>query len=922
MALKNVRSVASILFLVLSYAGPAGAQEITGSLVGTVTDETGGPMPGVVGTITSPALLGGPLSEETNDKGQFRFLTLAPGVYRLQIEADGFATYLEEGIRIQVGGTVERNVTLRIQSITQSIVVSGRGPLIDNREPGFVTNYQSDAIRNTPVPRDSVYDWVKMAPGVSATSPTSTQQRNVTLMGAGINESTYLIDGTNMTSPRYGNARPRPSLDLVEEVEIQAVGASAEHGNLMGGVFNVVTRQGGDVYRFDASYYGQWSALTAQPILEPCNCPRVETGFERDLYHDFSAYAGGPLAKERAWFFGGFNLHRDFQSQPGADPQFPSEDRVDGVFAKLNWQVTPGLRVMSSAHYDRWSYPSRTVNAFVPNETSETRSGQSFAGTLAELTYVPDANTVLELRASTASFISGLEPVNGSKTIPARLDIATGVFSGGALYFGDTLERKTDIRAKLSHYATDFLAADHDFKFGAQFIVARSEGFYAYPGAVHYLDYGGQPFLARYRDLYSYGGAFDTFGVFAEDTVRLGDRLTLDLGARFDYSKARNPAVPEYDQSGRQTGNTIPGRGELYSWSVVSPRLGLTFELTEDARSVLRLFYGRFHPGILTTELQAVSPGFGPITVASYDPATGSYSTVTAIIDPLQNVQIDPGTRSPHTDQYSLGLERGIGNDWAVGVSYVRRTGGDFTGWIDITGVYGREEVLLPDGSSLEVFPLESDPAERFFLLTNRDDYYIHYDGVIFTAEKRRADRWQLSMSYALSKATGLQSQNVIDPAGGQGSVTVSFNPFGRDPNDITNATGILPNDRSNVLQVLGSVEIPRLEVLLGAHFQYLTGTPYTSFANVTLPQGSRSIYIEPLGSRRLASQQILDFRISKTLRIGSRSRIEVLVDVLNALNDTSEEDVATQNFFSPNFAVGSNFVAPRRAMIGVKLSF
>ncbi|HSF14791.1 MAG TPA: TonB-dependent receptor [Vicinamibacteria bacterium] len=919
--LTNTRNVLSVLFLVLPCVGLARAQVITGSLRGTVTDETGGPLRGVAGTITSPALLGGPWTEETNEKGQFRFLTLAPGVYRLQIEADGFASYVEDGIRIQVGGTVERNVTLELRTITESVVVSGRPPLIDPREPGFSTNYQSDAIRNTPVPRVSVYDWIKLAPGVSATSPTSTQERNLTVMGAGINESTYLIDGTDMTSPRYGNARPRPSLDLVEELEIQAVGASAEHGNLMGGVFNVVTRQGGDVFRFDSSYYGQWSALTAQPILEPCNCPSVETGFERDLYHDFNAHAGGPLAKERAWFFGGFNIHWDFQSQPGADPHFPSEDKVDGVFAKLNWQVTPDLRLMSSAHNDRWSYPSRDANSFVPIETTETRSGESFAGTLAELTYVLDADTLLELRASTASFTSGLEPVNGSKTIPVHLDIATGEFSGGALYFGETLERKTDIRAKLSHYATDFLAADHDVKFGAQFIVARSEGFYAYPGAVHYLDYGGQPFLARYRDVYSYGGGFDTFGVFAEDIVRVGNRLTVELGARFDYSKAQNPDVREYDQSGQATGNTIPGRGELYRWSVVSPRLGLTLKLTEDAQSVLRLFYGRFHPGILTTELQAVSPGFGPITVASYDPATDSYSAI-SIIDPLQNVQIDRDTRSPHTDQYSLGLERGIGNDWAVGVSYVRRTGADFTGWRDITGVYGREEVFLPDGSSLEVFPLESDPAERFFLLTNQDDYHIHYDGLIFTAEKRRADRWQLSMSYALSKATGLQSQNVINAAGGQGSVTASFNPFGRDPNDITNATGILPNDRTNMLQVLGSVQIPRLEILLGAHFQYLTGKPYTAFANVTLPQGVRPIYIEPLGSRRLASQQILDLRVSKTIRMGSRSRIEVLVDVLNALNDTSEEGVATQNFFSPNFAVGSNFVAPRRAMIGVKLSF
>jgi hypothetical protein len=535
------------------------------------------------------------------------------------------------------------------------------------------------------------------------------------------------------------------------------------------------------------------------------------------------------------------------------------------------------------------------------------------------LTYALSQDTLAELRVSTASFTSGLTPVNGSKTLPARLDLATGVFCGGALYFGDTRERKTDVRAKLSHYAAGFLGSDHDFKFGAQFLVAESRGYYAYPGAVHYLDYNGQPFVARYRDTYSYGGAFDTFGAFAEDSVRMGDRLTLNLGARFDYSRAENPDVPEYDESGNETGNSIAGRGHLYSWSVLSPRLGIDLKL--DSRTVLRASFGTYHPGILTTELQAVSPGFGPITQAFYDPATGRYSSST-IIDPLRNVRIDPETRSPHTYQYSIGLDRGVAADWAVGVSYVRRTGGDFTGWKDIGGVYGEDTVTLPDGRPLGVFPLLNRPEDRIFLLTNRDEYHIRYQGLLLTAQKRFRDRWQAMLSYSYSEAEGLQSQNGTESTGMQGSVTVSFNPFGRDPNDLTNATGILPNDRTHMLRAHGSVEIPRVGVLLGASFQHLTGRPYTGFANVTLPQGVRPIFVEPFGSRRLSSQTILDFRVSNIFRFGPARSLEVLLDVLNALNDAAEEGVATRNFYSPNFGEGVDFMPPRRAMIGARVSF
>jgi hypothetical protein len=910
------------LFLVFSPWEAAPGQVITGALRGTVTDESEAPLAGVSVILTSPVLLGGPSRGKTNGKGQFRFLGLSPGVYHLELRRDGFAAHEEEGIRITVGSTVERDLRLRLAGVSETIQVSGEEGAIDPTESGVVSSFGATAIRNTPRLRDSVYDFVKTAPGVSASSPTRGTDRTVSVLGAGVNETTYLLDGTDITSPRYGIARARPGTDIVEEIEIQSFGSSAEYGNLQGGVINVVSRQGGNAFRFDLSYYGQWPGLTSEAVAEDCNCPSGESAFERDLYRDFSAYLGGPIMRDRLWFFAGFGIQWDFSSQAGADPRYPAENRNLSVFGKLNWQVTPRLNLMSSFHYDRWSSPDRTPSAFIPFETTTRRSGDSPASTLAHLTYAFSPSSLGELRVSTFSFTNGLTPVNGSKTLPARLDLATGVYSGGALYFGDTREGKTDVRAKLSHYAADFLGTDHDFKFGAQFLVADSRGYYAYPGAVHYLDYYGQLFVARHRDTYSYGGAFKSAGAFAEDSIRVGDRLTLNLGIRFDYSQASNPDVPEYDESGNETGDTIDGRGEVYSWSVFSPRLGVNLKLTEDASTVLRAFYGIFHPGVLTTEIQSVSPGFGPITQAFYDPATGRYSSGASIIDPLRNVQIDPDTRSPHTYQFTVGVDQAIGGDWALGASYLRRTGGDFTGWKDIGGVYGTQTHVLPDGRPLEVFPLQNRPADRLFLLTNRDEYHIRYQGLLLTAQKRWRDRWQAMLSYSYSEAEGLQSQNGTQSTGMQGSLTVSFNPFGRDPNDLTNATGILPNDRTHMLRAQGSVEIPRAGVLVGAGFQYLTGRPYSGFANVTLPQGVRPIFVEPFGSRRLSSQTILDFRVSKIVRFGARANVELLMDVLNALDDRAEEGVATRNFYSPNFGRGVDFIPPRRAMIGAKVSF
>lgn len=317
-----------------------------------------------------------------------------------------------------------------------------------------------------------------------------------------------------------------------------------------------------------------------------------------------------------------------------------------------------------------------------------------------------------------------------------------------------------------------------------------------------------------------------------------------------------------------------------------------------------------------------MSPGFGPITVPFYDPATERYSNVSSVVDPLSNVGIDPDTRSPHTDQYSVGIEWGIGRDWSIGASYVGRTGADFTGWKDVGGIYARGVIKLPDGRPLEVYPLQNSPSDRFFLLTNRGDYFIRHRGFLLTAQKRWADRWQLLLSYCHSEARGLQSQNGDEATGMQGSPTTSFYPFGRDSNDVTNATGILPTDRTHTLPVQGSVEIPEIDILVGANFQYVTGRPYTAQANVTLPQGVHPIHIETLGFRRLSSQELLDLRISKTFRMGPTRSLALLVDILNALDDTAEEGVATRNRFSPNFGIGTDFVTPRGAMLGVRLAF
>jgi hypothetical protein len=195
------------------------------------------------------------------------------------------------------------------------------------------------------------------------------------------------------------------------------------------------------------------------------------------------------------------------------------------------------------------------------------------------------------------------------------------------------------------------------------------------------------------------------------------------------------------------------------------------------------------------------------------------------------------------------------------------------------------------------------------------------YNGLVMAVEKRRSNGWQAFGSYTLSKAVGLQASSGTTAAGAQSStVALPSLPFGRDPNDLTNARGRLPNDRPHMLRAMGTIEVPRSGVVIAANLQIFSGKPWAGTAQVVLPQGDQRILLEPRGSRRLSAQSLLDLRVSRTIRVGA-GRIELLVDVLNALNDTAEESLASENLFSTNFGQPASFMDPRRVMVGVRLN-
>jgi len=919
--------LAAVVCVLLPRVGAA--QGLTGTLIGTVKDEQGLVLAGARVSINSPALIGGPAIQMTNERGGLRFPVLPPGLYALEIEMPGFATLHDRDILIAAGSTIERTATLKLAGGEESVVVEGTGSRIEARNAGFGTRFGSEDIDGIPTRRASMFDFIRAAPGVSPTSPSSGIQTTISAFGSGTNENHYLIDGMNTTCPCSGVARSEPGVDFIQEVQVQAVGASAEFGNMQGAVINVVTKQGGERFSYDASFYGQPSALTSQPVsLRYLGSSGQQSGYERGKYEDFMNSLGGPAIRDRLWFFAGYQWLRDYDSQPGTDPTLPRMYEMQKLFAKLTWRLAPGWQLAQSFHNETGVDPERAT-IVTPFEATARTHISTPTMNFGDLTHTMSANTLWDVRVGRfVSHRSG--DLNAlSPTTPSRFDRVTGVTTG-ARQGGATVDLfRTTAKATLTHYRRA-LGAEHQWKIGGQFERGEHHAINFIPTNVRYEDRAGQPLQSVSSLPYNIGGVSLTYSTFATDTITLGDRLTITGGVRFDHSRAISQDLPAVDEQGQETGAIINGLGTMYTWNLWSPRLGATTKLSADGRTILRVSYGRFFQGVFTGELEPFHPGAMPVTMAAFDPVTGDYSGTRITVDP-KDLRWDPETRAPRTDEYSIGVDRAVGGRLTVSMSYVHKDGRDFISWTDVAGKYVEGTQGLADGSSVTVYRLDTtvtQPADRRFLLTNPAGYSLTYNGLVMATEKRRADGWQAFASYTWSKAYGLLPSSNASAAGTQTSTVSPPQPstFGRDPNNLTNARGLLPNDRPHVVRLMGSVDVPRTGLVLAANLQQFSGKPWTAATQVTLPQGPQRILLEPRGSRRLSSQTLLDVRLSTAITVGKLGRIDLLLDVLNILNETAEESLATEilmteSVLSPTFGQPVSFVDPRRAMIGVRLN-
>ena len=759
-----------------------------------------------------------------------------------------------------------------------------------------------------PETRFQGFDLMSLAPEATPSSGSSNPAAaGASFFGEPTNANAFQIDGVTVTDPGGGGQFPFYSPDFFDIVELTSIGGSAEFGKAMGSVFNVVTKSGGN------SYHGEGNLFLQNNAFITDNTAGVNAEFDEDftpplLDHraDFSFGIGGPVKRDRIWFFTSYQFFNENDTRAGVS--FPHTEDSDRFLGKITWQLNADNRLITGVMSDTYTVGGR------PNSTD-----WSFAGTVFEpsMSFTPQVtwNSVLSpdtfLEVKYSGFYGYFDLIPISQNTHFNWDLDTGLFTGA--YWGHyTFDRsRSDFQGSLSHFADDW-AGSHSFKFGVEFERNSTDDHNVYSTkdglSIQYVSYFGAPYLAYAQDPDASRNTslITATTFFAQDDWTVADRLTFNLGIRLDHWNI---------------GFRDASRNDEPSFNDVAPRVGVNLDLRGDGRTSVNAFWGRFFEEPGGSDFDNYDPQRSDGVGLFWDGA--AYQEFFRV-NPIQDIGIDPTLTNAYSDQVVVGVDHQLTEDLAITVRYIRKRARNLWGAMDTGSTFVPVTVTDVNGNTITVY--NAAPLDRFRLLTNNPwssiwgDAFRDYNGFQIKGTKRLSNNWSLIASLLIQKAEG----NFGSSSGSQSGFD--------DPNDFVPGAGELNNGRRYVSKFQGSWLLPDpIRTLIGFQANILAGgrthkvqrfSRFPDSSGTRFGQRSVTVPIEERGSRSLDSMQSLDLRFEKKFQLpGGWGDIGAIFDVFNVFNDDTIVRIRTR---VPTFEFGDprRIATPRIYRLGVRWLF
>ena len=941
--------IAAALCLML-FAVSGYAQFQTGNIYGKVQAKDGSVLPGVTVTLSG---VGAPQTAVSDAQGNFRFINLSPGSYTLKAELAGYGTSTRAGITVRVAQSADVTMTLN-PSVSESITVTAEAPLLDVRKAGSGINVTKVEMEKIPTSRDP-WTVLQQAPAVQVDrinvgGNQSGQQSVYNAKGADSAQNTWNMDGVNITDMGATGSSPLYfDFDSFEEMQITTGGADPRV--MTPGVqLNMVTKRGTNDWRGSGRYFYTPGSYQASAKVPSEATPYLAQTNAINFNRDFGGEFGGPVWRDHAWFWvadAENKISNQNSLPPGAVATFDNIILRDKN-AKLNGQLLPSNSAVGFYTFGDKVRNARNLSPTRPFETAWHQSGPTRVYKL-EDTQIFGSSLYLTGMWSKVEGGFSLIPNGGiGPTAPTSYRDLQNVWHNTRLFYITERPQK-QYRADGSKFF-DIGSMNHELKFGFGYRSTPIGSQSGYPGPVQgyfrdrsdgYCNNRSIPgpgqcftaFLTRFRD-----ARFDEKynDAYVGDTVLMGN-LTIQAGLRYDIQKTKNtpsavgpnpligdPLTLPLTGLGVKTiqlpGISFGGDARQLKWNSVAPRVGLTYALGADKKTLLRAAYNRYINQIGSL-INAVNPiGYysifivaGRETDGDKVPQRNELQKVVGFyyIDPAHPGSVDATIRAdyhmhpPHSDELTAGFEREIMTDFSIGVNGTYRKytdlletraehtqgAGDFFTRNDYV-VGGTTAPVLPGGGGAPDVSVPTrtyyvlknpDDVPTFFVVRNRPDYNRTFTGFDLTATKRLSHKWMLRGNFSWNDWKEHCGANAVaDPTPTLG------NCAGGVVVERSAGSGAFGNvfiQTKWSYNLTGLYQLP-WDFSLGASLTGRQGYPRPIRQEITGSDGiTRDVVVAPIGSLRFPNVYELDLRAAKDFRFMNRVGVTLSADLFNVPN-------------------------------------
>lgn len=901
---------AVLCFALVAVSGYAQFQ--TGNIYGKVVGKDGGVLPGVTITLTG---VGAPQTAVSGPQGEFRFINLSPGTYSLNAELSGYGSAVRTGIGVRVAQNADVTITLS-PSVTQSITVTAEAPLLDVRKTGTGIDIPKVELEKIPSGRDP---WVIMqqTPGVlldriNVGGNESGQQSGYVSKGEASNQSSWNVDGVNITDVgALGSTPTYYDFDSFEEMQI-TTGGSDPRIKTPGIQMNFVTKRGTNDWKGSARWFQTDHAWQSTPTIPSEAQAYLKYRNQIDKIEDRGFELGGPILKDKLWIWGALsrnNINNLTATVLSSGSRFLDRTLLANENLKLNAQPLPSNSLVITDSYGDKIKLGRNVGPTRLPETSWNQSDSYRSGSKGNLGNptiwkIEDTQIIgssLYLTGLYSEVQGGFQLIadngQGCQTFACGVAGPVAFFDGagdGAWHrsYESFLTQRPQKQGRLDGSKFfDTGKLNHELKFGFGYRNASVRSLSAYPQDQYTTtcsscgspgDTGGAFITRSPVDDFTYHVKYQD--AYLGDTIVMGN-LSVQAALRYDLQKGDNaagsmgasPLLP--DLLPAVTWGAVTG----LKWTNVSPRLGLTYSLGSDRRTLLRASYNRYADQLGGAEVSLASPGAYSYLYYYFKDLNGDHVAQRNEIDfnyglvafggvdpknptaPLQHYRWASNLKAPTTDELILGGEHELLTDFSVGVNGTFRKNKNFVWYVGehnrgagdlyspadyqlgipltlcVKGTTGcaasstmKVVPFLPGGqTTLQLSPYYTlkpgTSAPAYFVIENRPDYSQTYKGVDLYATKRMSNRWMLRGNLTLQDwKQSVGPGAIIDPSVGRSGAQGYFGCTVCSGSQVVIGAGSGSGSKGGVYinskwayNITGTYQIPVIETSFGMN---LTG--------------------------------------------------------------------------------------------------